>query len=621
MIRLLRVLSAMLFAGCGTGILGNDDNVGTCSPACQSGQRCDTSILSCVCDNQCTTAGSICDPAGSGQMGSCTRDASTGCYSITGLAPCPAAGQTCAAANTGCTTAGSALQITTPSLSNAQAYAALSATLAATGGTAPLTWSIIGTGTLPSGMSLSSSGIISGTTTAVGTFAFTAQVKDSTGATALAQLSLTVTPGSSGLNVSVTGSGEIVAAIVDLLVDGGNNFPWEKVELPGAICGNGSQYKFFVNRTDSQNLLILLEGGGACWDYDTCSGRDGLLGAANPNGIADDYMQQFTAKYVSPIVNGADPGLPGRARTDLVTKGWNIIYMPYCTGDVHIGNKDATYTDPQGIEPPLTWHHNGYVNMSLTIDWARVQFPSIDKLLVTGFSAGGVGTSAAYWFIRTALVPKHGYMINDSGPVFPAAQATSLSRPLDDTIRNAWALDSVFDLLPPGFDRNDFGTLNGMVALAFPADQLAYTGYTRDYIFSRFTYERFLTPNDEESIHAYFLQDQNQLVAELEQYPNFSYFIPYHRPINSSHCTTIITFIGSHACQQMLKKKHWWEYLELPWGETWKCYSEFVPMNVFLESFINGNEVFRIVEPVNWYNNEDPGMEIVASLINDAING
>src|SRR5205085_1078522 len=41
---------------------------------------------------------------------------------------------------------------------------------------------------------------------------------------------------------------------------------WQKVELPGTVCGNGSQYKFFVNYARaSNNLIVSLEGGGACW--------------------------------------------------------------------------------------------------------------------------------------------------------------------------------------------------------------------------------------------------------------------------------------------------------------------------------------------------------------------
>ncbi|HEY0192209.1 MAG TPA: pectin acetylesterase-family hydrolase, partial [Kofleriaceae bacterium] len=333
------------------------------------------------------------------------------------------------------------------------------------------------------------------------------------------------------------------------------------------------------------------------------------------------YMTQFTAKYVSPIVNGADPGLPGRSKTDLVTKDWNIVYMPYCTGDVHIGNKDTTYVDLTGGQPPLTWHHHGYPNTVAAANWAHSQWPSVQKLLVTGFSAGGTATAAGYYYVRNALNPQKGYYLDDSGPIYPAPNSSYNSRPLHDQIRASWNLDSVFASLPATFDRGDFGSINKMVALTFPNDQIAYTGYSRDYNYSRFSYERFLTPTDKESVIGFWQEDEDNLVDQLNQFNNTSYFIPYERVINSSHCSTIITFIGSHACQQMLKKKHWYEYLEWPPGQEYKCYSEFVPMDVFLSRFVNNNTRTRIQEPANGYNADDPGMKIVGPLINEALGG
>ena len=413
----------------------------------------------------------------------------------------------------------------------------------------------------------------------------------------------------------------LLGGILDVMVDGGNNYAWQRVALPGTQCGNGSQYKFFVRRTASPNLLFFFEGGGACWDYDTCSGRAGVLGAANPNGITDDYMTQFTAKYVSPIVNGADPGIPGRSRTDLVTKDWNIVYMPYCTGDVHVGNRQTTYVDTTGGQPSLTWNHAGYTNTMAAVSWAHAQIPSVSKLLVTGFSAGGTATAAGYYFVRRGINPTRGYYLNDSGPVYPAPSSTSLSKPLHTKIRSSWGLDSVFSQLPAPFDSNDLGTINKVVATQFPGDQIAYTGYSRDYNYSRFSYERFLTPNDKESVLSYWKQDQNNMVSQLNGYANTSYFIPYERQINASHCSTIITFIGAHACQQMEKKRYWYEYLEWPLGQTYKCYSEMVPMETFLYRFINNNTRTRIYEPTNAYNAEDPGMQLVAPLINEAIGG
>jgi len=179
----------------------------------------------------------------------------------------------------------------------------------------------------------------------------------------------------------------------------------------------------------------------------------------------------------------------------------------------------------------------------------------------------------------------------------------------------------VFSQLPGSFNPGDFGSINRMVATTFPTDQLAYTQYSRDYNYSRFSYESFFFPNDKETVLDYWLEDQDNLVAELNQLNNVSYFIPFERQINDSHCSTIVTFIGSHACQRMEKKHHWWEYLEWPPGQSYKCYSEFVPMEVFLKRFINYNQRTRIYEPENGYNAQDPGMKIVAPLINAAIGG
>jgi hypothetical protein len=49
---------------------------------------------------------------------------------------------------------------------------------------------------------------------------------------------------------------------------------WLKVEVPGTVCGDGSQYKFFVNyKEGAKDLVVMLEPGGACWDYAGCSGQ------------------------------------------------------------------------------------------------------------------------------------------------------------------------------------------------------------------------------------------------------------------------------------------------------------------------------------------------------------
>lgn len=90
---------------------------------------------------------------------------------------------------------GSTLAVTTANLPNGVVGAAYSQPLAASGGTAPYTWSVAA-GALPPGLTLSTAGLISGTPTTAGAFAFTVQVADASTPqqTAQASLSITVNP-------------------------------------------------------------------------------------------------------------------------------------------------------------------------------------------------------------------------------------------------------------------------------------------------------------------------------------------------------------------------------------------------------------------------------------------
>lgn len=421
---------------------------------------------------------------------------------------------------------------------------------------------------------------------------------------------------------SVAPRSPVSAIGIEDIVDGGNNYPWVRVELPGTVCSNGSQYRFwYYDNPNSNNLLISFEGGGACWDYPSCSGQTGILGAANPNGIPTDYITQLKAKFVSPLVNGNDPGIPPfRSKTNLATNGFDMVYLPYCTGDVHVGNRVVTYTDPTGQNPPITFRHNGYNNSIAALNFLRGRFPSINKLVITGFSAGGVASSAIFYQARRTLLPTRAYLLNDSGPIFPAPSASYNSRQLHDTIKVAWNLQSLYSQLPASFNPNDFGSMNAMVATQFPNDRLAYTAYSSDFNFSRFSYERFFPGITQAGILQKWRQDQTNLINQIKNYSNYSYHVPWHRPINDSHCSAIITLIGSHACPTV-RKKYWYEALEWPWTQSWKCPSGMMSMETFLTRFITNNQQTRTVEPENYYNNEDPGMQIVAPLINDALSG
>jgi sugar lactone lactonase YvrE len=80
--------------------------------------------------------------------------------------------------------AGSPIAFTPPGTLQAVASVPFSATLDAAGGTSPYTWSVA-SGSLPAGLTLSSSGVISGTPSAQGTSTFSVKVTDSSTPTAV----------------------------------------------------------------------------------------------------------------------------------------------------------------------------------------------------------------------------------------------------------------------------------------------------------------------------------------------------------------------------------------------------------------------------------------------------
>ncbi len=321
---------------------------------------------------------------------------------------------------------------------------------------------------------------------------------------------------------------------------------WEKVELPGTVCGNGSQYKFFVKYSDTtDNVVVVFEPGGACWDYASCTGASGIRGAANPDGLPDDHYE--LAPFISPFLQREDPTSP--------TAGWNMIYVPYCTGDVHTGNNVITYIDETGAGPDVVFHHKGHDNVQQVTAWIDQTFTHVPKLLATGCSAGGAGAITNYYFLRNGITAaQQGYLLDDSGPIFPSS---GYSQPVHMKIRTSWNVDSILDALPVGFSVNDYGSINTALADEFPDDRLATTFFRRDMNFSLYSYERFYNFPAKEEIMRMWEADTQLLVSQYDSRDNLGYYIPYWRKLNDSHCTTVINFVGSEIQDHDLDLGTW----------------------------------------------------------------
>lgn len=355
-------------------------------------------------------------------------------------------------------------------------------------------------------------------------------------------------------------------------VDGGWVPPeydrWVKFEPEGAVCADGSQYKFFVkfSRT-SEDVVIFLEGGGACWDYAGCTGT-GIRSAANRDGLPDDHATRhaelggfsFPVEVVYPLLHG-DANVNPMA-------DWNKVFIPYCTGDVYSGDRVATYSDPMGTEPDVEFHHVGHRNIMASISDLSEMFPALDRMFVSGCSAGGAGAIINYHFFRTGLNPMRGYLLDDSGPIYPDQAPTAWSLPLHNRVRQSWNVDPLIQSAPQAATiSNDFGQLGAVLAAEYPNDRLALAQFRLDYNYSLYSYERFYEldmngaivpfgdgmglgglgldetiPEDRSAVYEMWWDDTDLLRQQFDAAANLGYFMPFYRETNSSHCTTIPGF-------------------------------------------------------------------------------
>lgn len=148
---------------------------------------------------------------------------------------------------------------------------------------------------------------------------------------------------------------------------------WDRIEIPGAYCGDGLPYAVFVSKkANPKNLIVEFMGGGACWNFETC------------------YSFQFAA-WMHPII---EVPFYSYLTSDVMFFSQHpftndsAIYMPYCTGDVFSGNHTANYSG-------LAANHHGFRNVITTFQFLHkknmMNFSQVERLTVWGASAGAIG--------------------------------------------------------------------------------------------------------------------------------------------------------------------------------------------------------------------------------------
>lgn len=232
-------------------------------------------------------------------------------------------------------------------------------------------------------------------------------------------------------------------------------FRWQVIELPlssGASCGNGDPYRFFVNTSPfSRNIQTYLEPGGICNDYSGCTGYDApakstkFLVASNVNGVPTNYLSTIpngiaglTSRVVNPLLMRVSPLAGASERIQL----WNLIYIPYCTGDAHLGDRVVNYRSGNGSDTKM-FHHVGLKNILGVAAWIRNNLQTPDQVFFGGASAGSIGGDINRSVFRQFLMPKIQYNFLDSGAFYPVdlSQNTAHSQLYSHALHNYWGLD------------------------------------------------------------------------------------------------------------------------------------------------------------------------------------
>jgi hypothetical protein len=175
--------------------------------------------------------------------------------------------------------------------------------------------------------------------------------------------------------------------------------------------GTDPRFSFWAKRGTSKNLVVYFEGGGACWDSLTCTFP---IDSRLPSQVPQFFVPAVPA-------NNNPANYDGIFKTDNAAnpvKDWSMVYIPYCTGDLHAGSSTKTYANVGHPVFPLpsffAIQHKGFDNFMVVLDWMKKNVDAPKSVLVTGSSAGGYGASINFPWVANTYPNAHLYVIADA---------------------------------------------------------------------------------------------------------------------------------------------------------------------------------------------------------------
>jgi len=268
---------------------------------------------------------------------------------------------------------------------------------------------------------------------------------------------------------------------------------FDTLKDPGDGSTIDNSFHFYFKPGKKDKLVVFFNGGGACWDDATC--LTSLVKGARPT-YNQSIHQANSPNSAGGIFDDSNEANP--------FKEWSKVFIPYCTGDIHIGSKSVVYIDDGSLtgqkDTPVKVKHHGFDNFLAAREWIKGKFPTksknkLKKLLVTGSSAGGYGATLNFPYLKDAFPKINAVLLSDgaTGMVTQGFLDTAFNRGsnwnLESTLHTTFA-DKLGFYFADSFNANLFKKLTA----SYPKSRFAQ--YTTQFDFVQIQFLKIMTKID-----------------------------------------------------------------------------------------------------------------------------
>jgi hypothetical protein len=153
----------------------------------------------------------------------------------------------------------------------------------------------------------------------------------------------------------------------------------------GPICMRGEPFRASTREGASDELLVFLQGGGACWS-DFCFAITTAPGTVPSTDL-------LRVEDANPLADA------------------DLLYLPYCDGSLFAGDAEID-EDGDGATDRF---HRGLANLSAALAIGFERFPHPSRVVLAGSSGGGFGTILAVFLVRYVYPGVPIVVLDDAG--------------------------------------------------------------------------------------------------------------------------------------------------------------------------------------------------------------